>query len=190
MNASALLSRALDEAAKVRFRDGAIRLVREPSDPELTAQLRERLDEFSRLLAPGPGQGAPDLPYAVWNGEHLGQASAADTETRAIRGQRCVPGLAILTVTDGARNRLVHPDDVGSFLLRHVDSAIVFHNVAFDFWVLNNHVDEPARDALWRMAREGRLRDTMLLDALYQLARSDTFPKPRPLDVVARYYAA
>jgi hypothetical protein len=69
----------------------------------------------------------------------------------------------------------------------------VFHNAAFDFWVIDRHLrDRDERLALraWWDACDGdRMSDTMLLDQLIELARRDADPRPRDLAALGRQYA-
>ena len=48
---------------------------------------------------------------------------------------------------------LIHPDQLGAFILAHSQARWVFHNVAFDFWVVNRHLsgrgEEEALRAWW-----------------------------------------
>ena len=128
-----------------------------------------------------------------WADEVLtGDTIAFDTETELIEGV-AIPKLALASASSGLRHVLIHPERVGAFLLAHHDRHFLFHNVAFDFWVLDRHlrargeVDE-AR-CLWALADGDQLHDTMWLDALVRLAASDSYPRPRDLGTVSREYA-
>ena len=98
---------------------------------------------------------------------------ALDCETEVIDGPT-VPRLALVSVSDGKNHYLVHPDDLGAFVLAHADLPIVFHNAAFDFWVVHEHLvrhKRPKAAAAWMThLRQRRLHDTMLLDMLVRLA--------------------
>jgi hypothetical protein len=140
--------------------------------------------------------GGRDHPYRRWAGERLAPADgylAFDTETEVVDLRRQIPRLALASASAGAQvNRLIHPDDVGAFLLAHRGLRFVGHNVGFDFWVVEDHLRrrgaEEARRAWWAVAEDGRLHDSMLLDMLLRLARDDSFPEPRNLAVVALQY--
>ena len=75
----------------------------------------------------------------------------------------------------------------------HRDADVVCHNAAFDFWVVDRHLrearDEAARALWWDILDEGRLHDTMILDQLVQLGKTDAYPVPRDLGRLAREYA-
>jgi hypothetical protein len=139
-------------------------------------------------------------PYARrWAGAPLTTAGgflAFDTETEPIPDDPAAPPprLALASASAGeADSCLIHPDDVGRFVLAHRGLHVVGHNVSFDFWVVEHHLrtrgEEEARLAWWAVADECRLHDSMLLDALVRLARDDTYPRPRGLDVIAEEYA-
>ena len=66
----------------------------------------------------------------------------------------------------------VHPDWLQVFFEVHGLSDIVGHNLAFDWWVCNQHLTHPARlnQTLTRLGTDGRLHDTQILDQLIQLA--------------------
>ena len=142
--------------------------------------------------------GGNSYPYTRrWSGQRLLPRDgylAFDTETEVVDLKRHIPRLALASATAGeTESCLIHPDDVGRFVLAHRGLRFVCHNAAFDFWVIEHHLrrrgEEEARSAWWAAADDGRLHDTMLLDALVRLATDDTFPRPLPLDAVAREYA-
>jgi hypothetical protein len=161
----------------------------------------------------GPGQEAPllSLPsraaavtisgrayhYTRWQGEPLTPADgylAFDTETTVVHLKEEIPRLALASASAGDRDScLIHPDDVGQFVLAHWDLHLVCHNAAFDFWAVEDHLrrrgEEEARRAWWEIAEANRLHDSMLLDMLVRLARDDSFPDPRNLAVVTKHYA-
>jgi DNA polymerase I-like protein with 3'-5' exonuclease and polymerase domains len=137
-------------------------------------------------------------PYARrWAGRRLLPADgylAFDTETEVVDLRRHVPRLALASASAGdAANCLVHPDDVGKFVLAHRGLHWVCHNAAFDFWVVAEHLrrrgEDEAHRAWWEVAGSNRLHDSMLMDMLVRLARDDSYPDPRDLAVVARHYA-
>jgi hypothetical protein len=136
-------------------------------------------------------------PYCPrWRGERLGAHPwlAFDTETDLVDLKRDIPRLALASASAGERaSCLIHPDDVGAFVLTHKDLRWASHNVSFDFWVVEAHLrrrgEEQARQAWWDLAASNRLHDLMLLDMLFRLAQDDTYPRPRNLEVVAREYA-
>jgi hypothetical protein len=139
-----------------------------------------------------------DYPYARrWAGRRLlplDAYMAFDTETEVVDLQREVPRLALASASAGdTDNCLVHPDDVGTFILAHKGLHWICHNAAFDFWVVERHLcergEKQALQAWWDIVSNIRLHDSMLLDALVRLARDDSYPKMRDLAVVAKLYA-
>jgi DNA polymerase I-like protein with 3'-5' exonuclease and polymerase domains len=142
--------------------------------------------------------GGRQYPYECrWSGRRLHPADghlAFDTETDLVELKQQIPRLALASASAGEQdNCLVHPDDIGRFILAHRDLHFVCHNAAFDFWVLEQHLrlrgEEDARLAWWAVVVDNRLHDSMLLDMLVRLARNDSFPEQRNLAVIAREYA-
>jgi hypothetical protein len=131
-----------------------------------------------------------------WDGRSLTVRGylAFDTETEVLDNEWAIPRLALASASAGGdANCLIHPDQVGTFLLAHPQARWVFHNVAFDFWVVDRHLcergEEGARTAWWAACDQGRMSDTMLLDQLIELARRDADPRPRDLATVGKAYA-
>lgn len=122
--------------------------------------------------------GSHAYAWSVWNGETLGTDTAMDTETCVCEGHK-IPTLALISVSDGQRSYLLKPERVAEFLIHHLKSGghLVCHNVAFDFAVIDNHLEQSdlthARKLLWLAADTGRVHDTMLLAALVNLAQID-----------------
>lgn len=85
------------------------------------------------------------------------------------------PALVLVTTYDGKDPALYRRDTAERALLdllARPDTELVFHNIAFDFGVLNRF--SPAvGSALLRLAGEGRIHDTALLELLVQIARGD-----------------
>jgi hypothetical protein len=155
---------------------------------------------MSALLSKPPSVtiNGKEFPYeARWADRRLLPADgylAFDTETEIVDLKRQIPRLALASVSAGERDScLIHPDDIGRFILGHKGMHFVGHNSAFDFWVVEEHLrrrgEEEARQAWWAIAEHNRLHDSMLLDMLVRLARNDSYPTPRDLAVVARTYA-
>jgi hypothetical protein len=138
--------------------------------------------------------GGDRFDYSLpWQDEILpGNTVAIDTETELIHEQD-VPRLALVSVSSGKGHAIVHPNDLGRFLLAHADRHWVAHNLAFDFEVIDAHLsergEEEARHSLWRAVDENRVHDTMIVDMLYRLAIHDAHPAPRDLGILARDYA-
>ncbi len=140
-----------------------------------------------------------EFPYVRrWSGQRLLPADgylAFDTETEVVDLKRQIPRLALASASAGERDScLIHPDDLGAFVLAHQGLHWICHNSPFDFWVVEQHLhrrgEEGARRAWWRIADQNRLHDSMILDMLVRLARDDSYPNPRDLGFVAWGYAA
>jgi DNA polymerase I-like protein with 3'-5' exonuclease and polymerase domains len=136
--------------------------------------------------------GRPFVYLKAWDGQVLtGERIAFDTETSLIEGT-AVPNLALASASSGDQHCLIHPDRFGDFILAHQRRHFVFHNVAFDFWVVTKHLDakgaSAALDRWWRTADDGRMHDTMLLDMLVRLALHDADPRSRDLAILAEEY--
>lgn len=181
--------------------------------PEVLATVAQHKQDLLSLLSarPAPVISASDpalysqvtigdqrYPYCRrWSGQTLSPADgflAFDTETAVVDLKREVPHLALASASAGeASSSLVHPDDLGQFLLTHQGLRFVCHNAAFDFWVVEQHLRrrgaEEALRAWWAIADENRLHDSMLLDALARLAHDDSYREMRDLATVAREYA-
>jgi hypothetical protein len=171
------------------------------------AELLELLPPPSNPAQPGePGvatltiSGRPYHYLRRWTDQVVGDPTADsflsfDTETELIPDDPAAgpPRLALASAASGGLAAVIHPDDIGRFVLTHRHLHWIGHNVAFDFWVLARHLCERGEDgalaAWWAVVEGGRLHDSMLLDMLVRLARTDDFPEPRNLAVVAREYA-
>jgi hypothetical protein len=128
-----------------------------------------------------------------WDAETLpGNTIAIDTETELIDGDQ-IPRLALVSVSSGRCHALVHPDDLGVFLLAHRDRHFVAHNFAFDFAASEKHLrdrgEDAAVDCLWQTVEENRAHDTMILDGLYRLAMHGSYPSSRDLGTLAMEYS-
>jgi DNA polymerase I-like protein with 3'-5' exonuclease and polymerase domains len=139
-----------------------------------------------------------EYPYVrCWSEERLLPPDgylAFDTETEVVNLQQHVPRLALASASAGEQDScLIHPGDVGRFVLAHRGLHWIGHNSPFDFWVVEQHLrrrgEEEARKAWWQIAEQNRLHDSMYLDMLVRLARDDSYPDPRDLGSVARHYA-
>jgi DNA polymerase I-like protein with 3'-5' exonuclease and polymerase domains len=133
-----------------------------------------------------------EFRFSIWSDEQLANGVIAiDTETTLIRENE-VPDLALISVSDGDCHYLIHPDKLAAFLVQHQHHHFVCHNAAFDFWVVEQYLRErSASEALaawWNVADVGHLHDTMLLDMLVDLGKTDSFPRPRNLAVVSNHY--
>lgn len=129
--------------------------------------------------------GREDFEVGIWSGERLRSPIAIDTETELIEGFR-VPRLALASVSDGRKTFLIEPGKLQAFVDAHSDAFFVAHNAAFDFAVIRDALSDPLR---WvEVADQGRLHDTMILDALIRLGREDAFPQNRDLGSLAKTY--
>ncbi len=116
------------------------------------------------------------LPYVHWKDERLFSQRhiplGFDVETEFIQDERKIPPVALAVASDGQRHVIIHPDDLGKFLHQHRNEYFVGHNVQFDFWCVDQHLNRqnhPARRVLWDACHQGRMFDTMILDMLIQL---------------------
>jgi len=136
--------------------------------------------------------GSEQFEWSVWDGQPLGQYVAMDTETTLIV-EHLVPNLAMVSISDGEQHYLLKPEQLQELMLQLStgDHHLIFHNVAFDFAVIDRYLSGIAaagsRNWLWTMVDEYRVHDTMLLAALVTLAQSDKDFTP-PLDVAAKYW--
>jgi hypothetical protein len=141
--------------------------------------------------------GDREFPYEKpWSGRILTNRGylAFDTETEVIEDRGQIPRLAVATASAGdAATAVIRPEDVGRFILAHPRARYVLHNVAFDFWVIDHHLqargEEEARQAWWDACDGKRMHDTMFLDQLIGLARDDAEPIRRNLAKVGLEYA-
>jgi hypothetical protein len=137
--------------------------------------------------------GQKEQAVRFWQGKMLeGAEIGFDTET-ALAGENEIPPLALASASTGDVTCLIHPNAVAAFLEAHQDRHLVFHNAAFDFWVLVAHVRRNgptgSESLLWKMADSNQLHDTMMLDELVRLAVDGTTPIPRNLAQVALAWA-
>jgi DNA polymerase I-like protein with 3'-5' exonuclease and polymerase domains len=160
---------------------------------DMKTALRANRQLFLDLLSPDDrGIGSEvtlgDQVYAfdVWRlSERLQSPIAIDTETELIKGFD-VPKVALISVSDGRLHRLIKPLDLQAFMDRHSDAHFVAHNAAFDFEVIRVSLGDPM--AWITVADQGRLHDTMILDALIRLGRDDSYPQNRDLGTLAKIY--
>jgi DNA polymerase I-like protein with 3'-5' exonuclease and polymerase domains len=184
---------------RLAFRAGRPQLAFPPGRiaPEIKAAVVTHKRDLVRVLNTGTASisGKMFVYTRRWIDEPLRAADgflAIDTETELIPDDPAAPPprLALASASDGATHCLIHPDDVGRFILAHRGVRFVAHNASFDFWVVEQHLrrrgEADAHRAWWAIADEGRLHDTMILDGVVRLARDDTHPRPLGLDVVAR----
>lgn len=113
--------------------------------------------------------------WEFWHGQVLGPGLLGfDTETVADQDlDRTHPELVLATAFDGVRTVVIHREEFAEFLSVHKDCEFVCHNVAFDFWVVENWLrkreETLTHTAWWEIADSGRLHDTMLLDQLVRI---------------------
>lgn len=136
--------------------------------------------------------GGRQYEYRQWDGEELdSKLISVDTETELAEPGK-IPRLAVAQAFDVETCHLIHPDELGRFIRTHAKCNFVGHNIAgFDFHVIFQHLgrtDRKARKAWLKVADDGRLADTMLLDQLCRLGFG-TFPRERHLGEVAASWA-
>lgn len=160
---------------------------------DMKTALRENRQLFLDMLSPddrGIGSevklGGQVYDFDLWKlSERLQSPIAIDTETELIRGFD-VPKIVLISVSDGRLHRLIKPVDLQAFIDRHSDAHFVAHNAAFDFEVIRAALRDPL--AWIDVADQGRLHDTMILDALIRLGRDDSYPQHRDLGTLAKIY--
>lgn len=160
---------------------------------DLKTALRANRQVFLDLLSPEDSKvgsqvllGDQVFAFDLWGcSEKLRSPIAIDTETELIKGFE-VPKVALISVSDGRLHRLIKPLDLQAFIDLHSDAHFVAHNAAFDFEVIRTTLRDPS--AWIEVANQGRLHDTMILDALIRLGRDDSYPQNRDLGTIANAY--
>ncbi len=162
---------------------------------DMKIALRENRQVFIGLLEPTTSNdisvqsvrlGSEDFVFSNWEpGEQLRSPIAIDTETEWSDGND-VRRLALVSVSDGAKHRLLKPEQLQIFIDQHSDAHFIAQNAAFDFEVIRKALRDPI--AWVDVADQGRLHDTMILDALIRLARDDSSPYSRDLGTLAQSY--
>jgi DNA polymerase I-like protein with 3'-5' exonuclease and polymerase domains len=117
-----------------------------------------------------------------WNGKRLTLSPqcpylAFDTETDIVDLSVEIPRLALASASTGHEHVVLPPEQVSEFIRVHHASEFVFHNAAFDYWVVDRHLREK-RDKgtryLWRsICHFGRMHDSMLLDVVIRMAQGE-----------------
>jgi DNA polymerase I-like protein with 3'-5' exonuclease and polymerase domains len=162
--------------------------------PEIKTSLTAHKAALLRLIAEPNTVALGDRVFSFaipWQeGGLSGDVIALDTETDGLADDR---RLALASASDGKEHAIIHPDDIGRFLLLRRERHWVFHNLVFDLETIDLHLarsgEEWARRVLWEAVEEGRAHDTMIRDMLLRLGRHDAHPTPRNLGVLAREYA-
>jgi len=153
-----------------------------------SARMRAPFAPFSVAVGDHP------FPVSFWSGERLSAPRIGlDTETEMIEGLG-IPNLALAAAATPEAGYIVHPAHLPWFMEAHADREVVFHNAAFDFWVLHRYLTEVGRAdlaaVLFDAVAAGRVHDSMLLDQLIRLGRDgNRDPFSRALDVVASEWA-
>lgn len=93
---------------------------------------------------------------------------AFDAETELIGDDHRVPRFVIADVCDGERAYLLTGDNLTEFFRLHGDLTVIMHNAAFDLAVVDRAVDGDFD--VYSLVEAGRVRDTMILHRLYELA--------------------
>jgi hypothetical protein len=127
-----------------------------------------------------------DAPYVSFDTETDADSADVNTGTQT---------LVLASASAGPdASCIVHRDAVAQFILIHKDLHIIFHNIGFDFWVVERHLresgEQEALDAWWAMADNDQFHDVQLLGQLIELAERDTEPIYRDLAYLAEKYDA
>lgn len=129
-----------------------------------------------------PFVGAPFLSFDTETAVYAPDGSEYDTSC-------VIQPIVLATVSDGTRHAVLDPRQLPEFIRRHRDVLLVGHNFAFDYWVVRESLPTVA-DAEWweRMAEDGLMDDTMLLDFLVRIADPNAAATDgmRNLDQVAK----
>lgn len=106
----------------------------------------------------------------IWSGETPGYICACDTETTIVNNLRAeVPELVTFQYFDGHDSvYYVRSEDIELFLEKAKQSHLVFHNIAFDWAVIDKHLG--AHFAMNDWLESSRIHDTQLLERLRHLA--------------------
>ena len=128
---------------------------------------------------------------SFWQGQFLDHVLGLSTRTAGARAN-AIPRLALASASSAYKTVYIHPELLGEFILTHNQSEFVCHDVAASYWVVAKHLTSRGESEaleLWqKLADDDRMHDTMLLDELIRLARSDAPPRPRsPAEVAAEY---
>lgn len=199
MNLSQLFDQLSGRSLTVRLRaDRSLEVVGDLSrlDDDMKTALRANRQSFLDLLDPGDpkaevGSGVVSLgsdrfEFSIWrSGERLRSPVAIDTETELIELGK-IPRIALASVSDGKKHRLIKPEDLQAFIDLHSGAEFIAHNAAFDFAVIRSALRDPI--AWVEVADQGRLHDTMILDALIRLAKDDSYPQNRGLGLLSQLY--
>jgi len=201
MNLSQLFDQLSGRSLTVRLRaDRSLEVVGDLSKltDDMKTALRANRQSFLDLLDPGDpdnkaeaGSGVVSLgsevfEFSIWRvGERLRSPIAIDTETELIDDFK-IPRIALASVSDGAKHRLIKPEDLQAFIDLHSGAEFIAHNAAFDFAVIRSALRDPI--AWVAVADQGRLHDTMITDALIRLAKDDSYPQNRDLGTLSKVY--
>lgn len=128
--------------------------------------------------------GGRSVKFAQWAGDPMAsEVLALDTETAVIEGRGSIPPVAVIQVYDGEVCWLIHPDSLAAFIVANRGATFVCHNCAFDWHVVDQHLQGAPGSAAkdWaKVVDEDRLSDTMLLDQLVCIAEGK-YVAPRNL---------
>ena len=160
-----------------------------------------RVFDTASTLSPAAPAGPVELTctftqYVKWDGEvMLPSDMYVSFATRTIDADtaHAVPCLVLVAASFGLTgNVVIHPADIGPFICQHRFLRFVGHDVAVDFWVVEQHLrlrgEAEALAAWWAVAGDNRLHDSMLLDMLVRLAQDGRHPVPRSRVEVTREY--
>jgi len=110
----------------------------------------------------------------IWDGRPLlcDGSISFDCETTIV-GPNQYPKLIAMSCSNNVDTFVIRPDQISDWVHMVVASGcpIVAHNAAFDFLVVDHHLEYLEDSREWRkILDEGRLWDTMILDFLVRLA--------------------
>ena len=105
-----------------------------------------------------------------------GSLIAITTATASVNDHE-IPPLTFLIASDGQQHLVIHPDDLGGFLIAHLDSEFVCFDAGRVFWIVHKHLtlraEAEALQVWLKVVHSHRLHDIMLLDILLRLAAGE-----------------
>ena len=143
------------------------------ANTELLSELREYKPEIITHLR---HENQEEICARFWKPEDgrvfESDAFALDTETELIDERRpeSIPRFVIAGVCDGKSVYLLTGGTLVDFFRLHEDLTIIMHNAAFDLATLSQAVG--GEYDVYSLVEMGRVRDTMILHRLYELATS------------------
>jgi len=111
-----------------------------------------------------------EFTVTKWSGQEVGLYAAVDTETDIVSNLRAqIPTLATFQYYDGGDTvYLVELEDIPLFFEKAKQSHLIFHNIAFDWFVIDKYLGKHFVMNDW--LEDSRIHDTQKLEQLLHLA--------------------